>query len=127
LSEILNEKTATKENDLSRRRVVKGVVWSVPVIATAVASPAAAASGDAVVVLGSPVPVNITGTSSVSGTAPTSFDIQTGVAFTGDVVTYRLTIEGISQNQKALISVASVSVGSGVSGSFKLTGDGKSD
>jgi hypothetical protein len=44
LSEILNEELESKESGFSRRRVVKGVAWSVPVIITAVASPAAAAS-----------------------------------------------------------------------------------
>jgi len=44
LSEILNEEIESKESGFSRRRVVKGVAWTVPVIVTAVASPAAAAS-----------------------------------------------------------------------------------
>jgi hypothetical protein len=47
LSEVLNEKvTSGEENGFSRRRVVKGVAWTVPVIATAIAAPAAAASGN---------------------------------------------------------------------------------
>ncbi|WP_152642519.1 hypothetical protein [Pseudarthrobacter chlorophenolicus] len=40
----MNEEIESKESGFSRRRVVKGVAWSVPVIVTAVASPAAAAS-----------------------------------------------------------------------------------
>lgn len=113
LSEILNEELESKESGFSRRRVVAGVAWSLPVIATAIASPAAAASGDPIVTLAAPIPVTITGASAASGTAPTSFDIQTGIAFKGNVVTYVLKIEGSVQNQKALISVSSVSLGSG--------------
>ncbi|MDR6414909.1 hypothetical protein [Pseudarthrobacter sulfonivorans] len=46
LSEVLNEKvTSSEEGGFSRRRVVKGVAWSLPVIATAIAAPAAATSG----------------------------------------------------------------------------------
>ncbi|WP_426763945.1 hypothetical protein ACP3TD_15865 [Pseudarthrobacter sp. 1G09] len=44
MSEILNEELESKESGFSRRRVVAGVAWSLPVIATAIASPAAAAS-----------------------------------------------------------------------------------
>ena len=45
LSEVLNaEVDAKEENGVSRRRVVAGVAWSLPVIATAIAAPAAAAS-----------------------------------------------------------------------------------
>lgn len=46
LSEALNSKvTSIEEGGFSRRRVVKGVAWSVPVVVTAIAAPAAAASG----------------------------------------------------------------------------------
>lgn len=46
MSEVLNaEVTSSEEGGLSRRRIVKGVAWSVPVIVTAIAAPAAAASG----------------------------------------------------------------------------------
>jgi hypothetical protein len=46
LSEVLNSKvTSIEEGGFSRRRVVKGVAWSVPVVVTAIAAPAAAASG----------------------------------------------------------------------------------
>lgn len=45
LSEVLNEEvTRGKKGEFSRRRVVKGVAWSVPVIVTAVAVPPASAS-----------------------------------------------------------------------------------
>lgn len=53
MSEILNEEIESKESGFSRRRVVKGVAWSVPVIVTAVASPAAAASPSSVSVTAS--------------------------------------------------------------------------
>ncbi|MCY1673795.1 hypothetical protein OVA06_03525 [Pseudarthrobacter sp. SL88] len=109
----MNEELESKESGFSRRRVVAGVAWSLPVIATAIASPAAAASGDPIVTLAAPIPVTISGATAAAGTAPISFDIQAGAAFKGDVVTYRLTIEGVSQNQKALISLVSVSPGSG--------------
>ncbi|MBP1135067.1 hypothetical protein JOE31_001299 [Arthrobacter sp. PvP023] len=45
MSEELNANaTSSEERGFSRRRVVKGVAWSVPVIVTAIAAPAAAAS-----------------------------------------------------------------------------------
>jgi hypothetical protein len=45
LSDVLNTRvTSSEEGGFSRRRVVKGVAWSLPVIATAIAAPAAAAS-----------------------------------------------------------------------------------
>ncbi|MCT9625590.1 hypothetical protein HWD94_10685 [Pseudarthrobacter equi] len=44
LSEILNEEPESRESGFSRRRVVKGVAWSVPVIMTTVAVPPASAS-----------------------------------------------------------------------------------
>ncbi|MGN7147485.1 hypothetical protein ACTHQ6_00640 [Arthrobacter sp. SAFR-179] len=46
MSEVLNADVDGKEEGgFSRRRVVAGVAWSLPVIATAIAAPAAAASG----------------------------------------------------------------------------------
>ncbi|MEO5320422.1 hypothetical protein PV761_17765 [Arthrobacter sp. CC3] len=46
MSEVLNaEVTSSEEGGLSRRRIVKGAAWSVPVIAAAIAAPAASASG----------------------------------------------------------------------------------
>ena len=46
MSEVLNANADVEErSDFSRRRVVAGVAWSLPVIATAIAAPAAAASG----------------------------------------------------------------------------------
>lgn len=44
LSEILNEELESKESGFSRRRVVKGVAWTVPVLVTAVGAPPASAS-----------------------------------------------------------------------------------
>lgn len=47
MSEVLNaEVTSSEEGGLSRRRIVKGAAWSVPVIAAAIAAPAASASGN---------------------------------------------------------------------------------
>ncbi|MDQ0868253.1 hypothetical protein QFZ70_000726 [Arthrobacter sp. V1I9] len=61
LSEVLNATVdGSKETGFSRRRVVKGVAWTLPVIATAIAAPAAAAS---------PPPISATA-SWVSGAAP---------------------------------------------------------
>lgn len=49
MSEVLNaEVTSSEEGGLSRRRIVKGAAWSVPVIAAAIAAPAASASGGTV-------------------------------------------------------------------------------
>lgn len=45
LSEVLNEQAMSKdEGGISRRRVAKGVIWSVPVLVAAVGAPPAAAS-----------------------------------------------------------------------------------
>lgn len=61
MSEVLNADVDGKEeNGFSRRRVVAGVAWSLPVIATAIAAPAAAAS---------PGPISATATL-VTGAAP---------------------------------------------------------
>lgn len=95
LSEVLNADVDGKEeNGFSRRRVVAGVAWSLPVIATAIAAPAAAASGiSATANLVNPVSsisfVSSTGTGSGTnhtGTGPTAFQItNSGAAFTGAV------------------------------------------
>jgi hypothetical protein len=95
LSEVLNEKvTSSNENGFSRRRVVAGVAWSLPVIATAIAAPAAAASGiSATAALAGPASnitfVSSTGTGSGTnhtGTGPTSFSINNaGAAITGPI------------------------------------------
>lgn len=93
LSEVLNADVDGKEeNGFSRRRVVAGVAWSLPVIATAIAAPAAAASGiSATANLVNPASsisfVSSTGTGSGTnhtGTGPTAFQItNSGAAFTG--------------------------------------------
>ncbi|WP_454699231.1 hypothetical protein [Arthrobacter humicola] len=115
MSEVLNaEVTSSEEGGLSRRRIVKGAAWSMPVIAAAIAAPAASASVTvASAALGAPVAVNIAGATAASGTGPTSFDIQTGSAFTGTSVSYTLTIESVTQSQKALIAISSVTPGTG--------------
>ena len=95
MSEVLNEKVASgEENGFSRRRVVAGVAWSLPVIATAIAAPAAAASGiSATAALVGPASaitlVSSTGTGSGTnntGTGPTAFQINNaGEAITGPI------------------------------------------
>jgi hypothetical protein len=98
LSEVLNaDVTSSEENSFSRRRVVKGVAWSLPVIATAIAAPAAAASPtpiSATAALVGPATPNITFVSSTgtgtgtsrTGTGPTAFQIHnTGSAITGSI------------------------------------------
>lgn len=95
MSEVLNADVDGKEETgFSRRRVVAGVAWSLPVIATAIAAPAAAAS---------PTPINVTATwlngaapqyskiggggTKYSGTAPATLSLKnTGTSsFTGTV------------------------------------------
>ncbi|MGC0236658.1 hypothetical protein [Arthrobacter sp. SD76] len=92
MSEILQEEVVANESGVSRRRVVAGVAWSLPVIATAIAAPAAAASGisatTALVGTGSAISfVSSTGTGSGTnhtGTGPTGFQVtNAGSAFTG--------------------------------------------
>lgn len=95
LSEVLNaEVDSQEENGFSRRRVVAGVAWSLPVIATAIAAPAAAASGvSATAALTGPGSsisfISSTGTGSGTnraGTGPTGFQItNSGTAFTGAI------------------------------------------
>ncbi|UKA65942.1 hypothetical protein LFT44_15755 [Arthrobacter sp. FW306-05-C] len=116
LSEVLNANTDEKEgSDFSRRRVVAGVAWSLPVIATAIAAPAAAASPGtttpASASLGPLSSFTLAGATSASG--PTSFTIQTGSSFLGPTVSYSVTFTARDKNQKALISVGGVSQGSG--------------
>lgn len=110
MSEVLNEEvTSNEKGGISRRRVVKGVAWSVPVLVAAVGAPPAAASPGPVAAsatLAAPSAVTVIGATSLSG--PTSFDVQTGSSFAGTSVSYAITIDAEASNQKALISVASV-------------------
>jgi hypothetical protein len=93
LSEVLNEKVASSdENGFSRRRVVAGVAWSLPVIATAIAAPAAAASGVNAVAafdgVGSAVafPEQTASGQNRTGSGPTGFHIKNnGSAITGSI------------------------------------------
>jgi len=95
LSEVLNtDVDSQEENGFSRRRVIAGVAWSLPVIATAIAAPAAAASGiSATAALTGPgssitfVSSSGTGTgTNHNGTGPTGFQItNSGTTFTGAV------------------------------------------
>lgn len=101
LSEVLNaEVDSQEENGFSRRRVVAGVAWSLPVIATAIAAPAAAASPtpfSATAMLVSGVAPQYSkiggGGTKYSGTAPATLRLKnTGTSsFTGTVsVTIKL-------------------------------------
>ncbi|WP_436066147.1 hypothetical protein [Arthrobacter sp. LjRoot14] len=87
MSEVLNaEVTSSEEGGFSRRRVVKGVAWSVPVIVTAIAAPAAAASGGATVtVLGAGSAITFVG-GGKGGNGPTGFRVDNAVgAISGSV------------------------------------------
>ena len=77
-----------------RRSVVKGAAWSVPVIAAAIAAPAASASETTATAAFGPIGnVTYKGSPTKTGTAPTSFIIQNsaGAAINGNV-TVKLTI-----------------------------------
>jgi hypothetical protein len=93
LSEILNEEVVAKESGVSRRRVVAGVAWSVPVIATAIAAPAAAASGVSATAAfdGAGLPIDIVEISAPgqnrTGSGPSGFHIKNnGSAITSSIV-----------------------------------------
>ena len=113
MSEVLKEKSSSgEENGFSRRRVVKGVAWTVPVILTTVAVPPASASPGPTILAsfawGAPTQGSATGelgTRTVQG--PMEFTIQTGSAFTGTVVSYIVTIQANQTNQNAKLGIAS--------------------
>lgn len=94
MSEVLNaEVTSSEEGGLSRRRIVKGVAWSVPVIVTAIAAPAAAASPPPTfsIAFGPEAAITIskaTGQGNTrSGKGPSKLDVQnnTGGSLTGTI------------------------------------------
>jgi hypothetical protein len=99
LSEVLNakvtgsEENGVNENGVSRRRVVAGVAWSLPVIATAIAAPAAAASGLSASsnLVGQASAITFVSSSTGQGTnrdgtGPTGFSISnSGAAITGAI------------------------------------------
>lgn len=86
MSEI--KSLAAPKASFDRRAVVKGAAWSVPVIAAAIAAPAAAASHhtySAALILGTNRPI-VSGTPQMSGTGPQGFAVSTtGDTFTGAV------------------------------------------
>ncbi|MFB0836803.1 hypothetical protein ACETK3_02225 [Arthrobacter sp. E44] len=112
MSEVFNDEVDGKEeNGFSRRRVVAGVAWSVPVIATAIAAPAAAASpGQTVPASFSWAPSSQASATGTLGTrtvqGPMKFTIQTGSAFTGTQVSYIITIQGNQTNQNAKLGIS---------------------
>ncbi|WP_190987547.1 hypothetical protein [Pseudarthrobacter sulfonivorans] len=92
MSEVLNaEVTSSEEGGFSRRRVVKGVAWSVPVIVTAIAAPAAAASGVTEVYFPVPAAITLSG-GNRPGTGPSGFTIknttgaQVTVSLSGSII-----------------------------------------
>ena len=103
LSEVLNADVDGKEeNGFSRRRVVAGVAWSLPVIATAIAAPAAAASASLstqwVHGAASITFVNSGGTGSGtnrSGTGPTAFRILSAGSATNGAISGTITLTPI--------------------------------
>lgn len=79
---------AAPKASFDRRTVVKTAAWSVPVIAAAIAAPAAAASHHTVTVTAgfanNPAALTVTGTPEVQGTGPKGFTISTtGPAISG--------------------------------------------
>ena len=86
MSEI--KSLAAPKASFDRRAVVKGAAWSVPVIAAAIAAPAAAASGptySAAFIAGNGLPT-VAGTPQMSGTGHQGFEVSTtGATFTGAV------------------------------------------
>lgn len=121
MSEVLNEKvTSGEENSFSRRRVMAGVAWSVPVILTTVAVPPAAASPGSTQPVPASVKLGAIGAAFAAGSegqltiqAPTTFDIQTGSAFTGSSVSYTITITAEKSEQNSKVGIASASPGTG--------------
>ncbi|UEL27797.1 hypothetical protein [Pseudarthrobacter sp. L1SW] len=95
MSEVLNAKVSGgKAHGVSRRRVIAGVAWTVPVIATAIAAPAAAASGlsTTAALVGAGSAITFTSSTATgsgtnhTGTGPTGFQIvNSGAAFTGAI------------------------------------------
>lgn len=104
MSEVLNESVQkSEENGFSRRRVVAGVAWSLPVIATAIAAPAAASSGFSAVAAfdGAGSSVAFTELTAAgqnrTGSGPTGFHItNNGSAMTGSI-TVLIRIEPVPQ------------------------------
>lgn len=99
MSEVLNaEVTSSEEAGFSRRRVVKGVAWSVPVIVTAIAAPAAAAS---------PVPttLSIAFAEAVPNTISIAKDKGSGLVRTGQGPS-KLIVQNASGTVSGTISIA---------------------
>ncbi|MGK3649145.1 hypothetical protein [Pseudarthrobacter enclensis] len=114
----MHAEIGSEESGFSRRRVVKGVAWSVPVLVAAVGVPPASASTGsntpvaASATLGEAQSLTITGAKSASG--PKGFVIQTGTDYTGTSIRYTLTIAlDKPQNRKCAVVPTSVSPGTG--------------
>lgn len=101
MSEI--KSLAAPKASFDRRAVVKGAAWSVPVIAAAIAAPAAAASHTGTVsvsIVPSTTNPTFAGTPAVVGTGPQGFTISTtGAAISG---TASVSISIAPSNQAAI-------------------------
>jgi hypothetical protein len=138
LSEVLNDEvTSSEEAGFSRRRVVKGVAWSVPVIVAAVGAPPASASpGPTPTPTATPATAAFTAapqtmTSTVSGShdrinvvVPAKLALKDLAGATG-TVKVELTITGALICRLSTVQVGSVSVSPVVTGAavspFKAT------
>ncbi|WP_087873005.1 hypothetical protein [Arthrobacter globiformis] len=140
MSEVLSAETTAREEKrgLSRRRVVAGVAWSLPVIVTAVAAPAAAASGlsatAGLVGVGSAVtylPSGGTGSGTNRiGTGPTAFHIRNAGGAISSPITGTINITpvgtagagaGVQSVAPAALASSSYSASHAYNGSFTYT------
>ncbi|PNH85232.1 hypothetical protein [Arthrobacter sp. AFG20] len=139
MSEVISADFTTREDaGISRRRVVAGVAWSLPVIVAAVAAPAAAASGVSVtaglVGAGSPVtylPSGGTGGgTNRNGTGPTALQLQNKGGAVNSPITGTINIApvgtvgagaGVQSMTPAALASSSYSTTHAYSGSFTYT------
>jgi hypothetical protein len=108
---------AAPKASFDRRAVVKGAAWSVPVIAAAIAAPAAAASvvtTPSLTIDGEGTPINFdSATPKHHGTAPTSFTIDNPGALSTGAISGSITITPTTTPKKqARIGVNGASPGS---------------
>lgn len=125
--------TETRKTQISRRTVAKGAAWSVPVIATAAAAPAASASvvpGQSSASLnyvcsvalsdgGTPVFSNLAWTAVITATMPTS--VSPGDSIPAPTITAEVTTDAGSGDNLRALGVTSVSGTS--SAPYTVSGD----
>lgn len=133
-----NATTSAEKAGISRRRVITGVAWSLPVIVTAVAAPAAAASGVSatagLVGAGSALSyVSARGTGSGTnrtGTGPTALQIQNAGGAINGTISGTITVvpvgtvgagAGVQSIGPAVLGPSSYSASHAYSGSFTYT------